>query len=123
MKRMKGFLNTWPEMLVTKPRALRFVRVKMASETVVMTYFSHLETCLKRNDLLDKPNLIYNVDEKGVPILYKPPHIVACTNHPAQAVTSGKGHTVTIFGAGSASGSAIPPYFVFPGIKMNYDLL
>jgi hypothetical protein len=123
MKWMKGFLKRWPEMRVTKPRALEFVRAKMASEGVVMTYFDNLETCLQKNDLLDKPHLIYNVDEKGVSILHKPPHIVAGTNHPAQAVTSGKGDTVTIIGAGSASGSAIPPYFVFPGKKMNYDLL
>ncbi|KAH3774211.1 hypothetical protein DPMN_175586 [Dreissena polymorpha] len=123
MKWMKGFLKRWPEMRVTKPRALEFVRAKLANEVVVMTYFDHLETCLQRNDLLEKPNLIYNVDEKGASILHNPPYIVTGINHPAQAVTSEKGHTVTIIGAGSTSVSAIPPYFVFHGKKMNYNLL
>ncbi|KAH3733420.1 hypothetical protein DPMN_039847 [Dreissena polymorpha] len=94
MKWIKGFFKKWPEMRVTKPRALGFARAKMASEVVVMTYFDHLETCLQRNKLLDKPHLIFNVNEKGVSILHKPPHIVAGTNHTAQAVTSGIGKTL-----------------------------
>jgi len=67
--------------------------------------------------------MIYNIDEKGITVDYRPPYIVASRDHPAQAVTSGKGTTVTLIGAGSASGSAIPPYFVFPGQRMNPDLM
>ena len=123
MRWMEGFLTRWPEMRVVKPRPLEHVRAKMASESIVMSYFDDLEKCINQNGLSDKPHLIYNVDEKGVTVEHKPPYIVASTEYPAQAVTSGKGKTVTILGAGSASGSAIPPYFVFPGKRMNPDLL
>ena len=51
------------------------------------------------------------------------PHIVTSADFCAQAATSGKGKTVTIIGAGSASGMAIPPYFIFAGKRMNVDLL
>ena len=112
---MKGFLGRWPEMRVIKPRALEHVRAKLAKESVVMPYFDNLEKCLRKHDLLNKPHLIYNIDEKGVSIGLKPPFIVAGSGHPTQAVTSGKGKTVTIIGAGSASGAAVPAYFVFPG--------
>ena len=95
----------------------------MAKESVITAYFYNLEKCLRENDLTDKPHLIYNVDEKGVTIDHKPPFIVAGSDFPAQAVTSGKGKTVTIIGASSASGSAVPAYFVFPGKRMNLDLL
>jgi len=33
-------------------------------------------------------------------------------------MTSGKGQTVTLIGAGSAAGQAIPSYLVFPGQRM-----
>ena len=31
--------------------------------------------------------------------------------------------TITILGCGSASGVAVPPYFVFPGVRMRSELL
>jgi hypothetical protein len=88
-----------------------------------MAYFDNLEQCISRHGLRDKPHLIYNIDEKGISVEHKPPYIVASADYCAQAVTSGKGKTVTIIGAGSASGMAIPPYFIFPGKRMNADLL
>jgi hypothetical protein len=51
----------------------------MAKENVVMSYFDSLEQCLRKHDLLDKPNLIYNIDEKGVSIEHRPPKIAAGT--------------------------------------------
>jgi len=65
--------------------------------------------------------MIYNIDEKRITVDHRSRYIVGSRDHPAQAVTSGKGKTVTLIGAGSASGSAIPPYFVFPGKRMNSD--
>ncbi|XP_052258629.1 uncharacterized protein LOC127863270 [Dreissena polymorpha] len=119
---MKGFLKRWPEMRVVKPRTLDHVRAKMASEKMVSNFFESYQKCLQKHDLQDKRHLLYNIDEKGVSIDHKPPYIVASSNYPAQAVTSGKGKTVTIIGAGSASGTAVPPFFVFPGKRMNSDL-
>ena len=73
--------------------------------------------------MLDKPHLIFNLDEKGLTTEHKPPHIVASSHDCPLAVTSGKGQTVTLIGCGSASGTAIPPFFVFPGKRMNESLL
>jgi len=115
MKWIKGFLSRWPEMKVTKPRALNYYRAKSATELAVSTFFEKLSECITANDLQSKPHMIYNIDEKGITVDHRPRYIVASRDHPAQAVTSGKGKTVTLIGAGSASGSAIPPYFVFPG--------
>ena len=63
---MKGFLSRWPEMLVIKPRSLEFVRAKMAKESVIVSYFDNLEQCqcLRKHNLINKPNLIHNIDEK-----------------------------------------------------------
>ncbi|CAC5421207.1 unnamed protein product [Mytilus coruscus] len=68
---------------------------------------------------MDKPHLIYNVDEKGVTINHNPSKVVSGVETSSQEVTSGKGDTVTILGCGNAIGNALPPYFVFPGQRMN----
>ena len=87
-----------------------------------MSYFDKMEKCLRKHDLLNKPRPIYNTDEKDVSIEHKPSVIVAGSGCPAQAVTSRKDKTVTITGAGSASGAAVPAYFVFPGKRKIFFL-
>ena len=49
--------------------------------------------------------------------------MVAKTDFHPQAVTSGKSQTTTIIGCGSASGVAIPPFFVLAGKRMIPDLM
>jgi hypothetical protein len=34
-------------------------------------------------------------------------------------VTAGRSETITFFGCGNAAGNSIPPYFVYPGKKMQ----
>ncbi|CAC5405248.1 unnamed protein product [Mytilus coruscus] len=63
------------------------------------------------------------VDEKGVTINHNPSRVVSGVETSPQEVTSGKGDTVTNFGCGNAIGNALPPYFVFPGQRMNDQLL
>ncbi|XP_045178154.2 uncharacterized protein LOC123538252 [Mercenaria mercenaria] len=118
----EGFRNRWPDVKVHKPRSLEQLRAKMANEKNVNTYFDNLRGTLDQYDLHDKPHLIFNIDEKGISLDHKPPHIVHVHANPP-AVTTGKSKTVTVFGCGSASGVAIPPYFVFAGKRMNPDLL
>jgi hypothetical protein len=38
------------------------------------------------------------------------------------AVTAGRSETITFFGCGNAAGNSIPPYFVYPGKKMQSKL-
>jgi hypothetical protein len=123
MKWMRGFLKRWPELKVLKPRGLEHVRAKTASKSVIAEYFQNLKESLHQYGMEDKPHLIYNIDEKGITIDHKPPYVVADASYCPQSVTSGRGKTITILGGGSASGVALPPYFVFPGKRMRPELL
>jgi hypothetical protein len=105
---------------VSKPRSIKYVRAKVTCEATVNAYFSNLLIIITKNDLLDKPHRIFNVDEKGISLTQKPPHIVSCSTGPP-AVTTVK--TIAILGCGSAGGIAIPPFFVFPGKRMLLELL
>jgi len=57
---------------------------------------------MKAHGFLEKPHLIFNVDEKGLTTNHKPPHVVAPSSYCPSAVTSGKGKTTTVIGCGSA---------------------
>lgn len=123
LKWFRGFIKRWPELKVQKPRGLEQTRAKCTSKEKVAEYMTNLQAVLESNNLMDKPHLIFNVDEKGISVDHKPPHVVSSSDTRPPAVTSGKGQTVTIIGGGSASGMQIPPFFVFPGKRMNPDLL
>ena len=118
-----GFISRWPELRVLKPRGLEHLRAKAASAETVQNYFSELSDVMAKYDLMDKPHLIFNVDEKGISQNHSPPHVVAGRDVHPPAVTSGKSATTTIIGCGSAAGVAVPPFFVFPGARMRSDLL
>ena len=117
------FIKRWPQLRVLKPRGLEKVRAKSASASVVCEYFQELEITLDNYNLRDKPHLIYNIDEKGVMQNHTPPAVVAGTDFHPPSVVSQKGQTTTIIGCGSASGVAVPPFFVFAGKRFIPDLM
>ncbi|XP_052074492.1 uncharacterized protein LOC127712219 isoform X1 [Mytilus californianus] len=97
-------LRRWPNFKAVSQKTFTVARTKTAFKEIIIKYFDELEKTLLKFDLIDKPHLIYNVDEKGVTIC-------------------GKDETVTILGCGNAAGSALPPFFIFPGQRMNDQLL
>ena len=86
-------------------------------------YFQELELIINKHNLRDKPHLIFNIDEKGVMQNHTPPAVVAGTDFHQPSVVSQKGHTSTIIRCGSASGVAVPPFFVFAGKRFVPDLM
>jgi len=120
---LEGFIKRWPELKVLRPRSLDLARAKSPSEEKIDNYFTELSEIMKKYNLEDKPHLIFNVDEKGVSPNHTPPSIVAPTDIKVLSVTTGKSETTTIIGSGSASGTCIPPYFVFKGKRWNSELL
>lgn len=116
-------MKRWPDLKVVKPRTLEYQRAKSSNQWNVKRYFVEVSSILTKYNLFDKPHRVFNVDEKGITPNHAPPHVVSGTGDTPQAVTTGKSSTVTILGCGSASGVAIPPYFVFPGMRMTSELM
>jgi len=73
---------------------------------------------MARQDLLNKPQFIFNMDETGI---YRPKHrpsnVLAPKNKKANNVTLPRlaTTTVTMIACANAAGSCITPYFVFKG--------
>lgn len=116
-------MSRWPDLKIIKPRGLQIQRAKATSADCVRNYFRELEKILRKYHLFDKPERIYNVDEKGLSTTHKPPKVVAATGTKPPSVVSGTRNNVTVLGCGNAMGHQVPPYFIFPGERMRIELL
>ncbi|KAK3085026.1 hypothetical protein FSP39_023051, partial [Pinctada imbricata] len=117
-----GFIGRWPDLKLVRPKLLELKRAKAGNREIVPAFFGDLSELIKKYDLNDKPYLIFNVKEKGI----QQKHTVNCVagkNASVKEITSLKSSTTTIIGCGSASGVAIPPFFVFAGARMRKELL
>ena len=118
-----NFLRRWPELKVKKPRSLEIARARSATRPAIDSYFTDLGKIIDKYNLKDKPNYIFKIDEKGLSTEHKPPKIVTGSLYKAQAITGGKSKTTTVIGGGNGVGQQIPPFFVFPGKRMQEGLL
>ncbi|MES9884138.1 MAG: hypothetical protein ABW185_25105 [Sedimenticola sp.] len=118
-----SFLGRWREQIATlKPSSLDTNRAKSSTPEVVDTYFDNLDEMTKYK-LHDKPQFIYNIDETGIQPEHRPPNIIAPVNSKPQAITSPRSTTTTVIGCVSASGTSLPPFYVFKGKRFNQELM
>ena len=120
---LTGFLSRNPELKVKKPRPLDIIRAKSLTEQTVTNYFNNLKEILDKYKLLEKPHLIYNIDETGLSPEHVPRRVIGPRNLITPAITSPRGATTTLIAACSAAGQHIPPFFVFKGKRRSPDLM
>ncbi|XP_060575299.1 uncharacterized protein LOC132732808 [Ruditapes philippinarum] len=118
-----GFTKRWPDLKTVKAQKLSIARAKSASRETLNKYYEELETVLISNNIKDKPNKIFNIDETGVNTEHSPPKVICKKDTTAQNITSARSSTITLIAAGNALGQSIPPYYVFPGQRWNEDFL
>ena len=77
-------------------------------------YFDLLRETLTQNTLLDKPRLIFNCDESGMPLAPKAPKVVARKGQKnLSCITSDTKSQVTVLACVNATGDCIPPFVIF----------
>lgn len=81
----EGFKRRHQDLVRRKPEPLTHVRVKGMHPVIIEKYFEVLKCTLEDNDLIDRPALVFNMDETGMPLDSKAPFIVA---HRGQKHTS-----------------------------------
>ncbi|XP_046573288.1 MFS-type transporter clz9-like [Haliotis rubra] len=118
-----SFMGRWPELKLRRPRSLTQLRATATSEENVEKYFSQLEEVLDKYQLKSSPEMIYNVDEKGINLTHSAPQVVGSSTEVPIEICPEKSATVTVLGCGNAIGQKIPPFFIFPGTRMRDDLL
>ena len=82
--------------------------------TVLNRYFDLLEDTIKGNDLHKRPALIFNCDESGFPLAYRPGKIIAGKGQKHTiTVTSDSKTCITVLSCVNVAGYAIPPLVLY----------
>jgi len=85
-------------------------------------YFITLKSVLVDNNLLDKPECIYNVDESGVPLEHRSPLVITKRGqHKVRYCTSGNKSQITVVACIKATGQCMPPFIIFDAKNLNID--
>ena len=119
----RKFMERQPQLSLRKGDATAKVRMDaMAKRNELDNYYKILKDVLDKNKLRDKPGNIYNVDESGIPLDPKPPHVVAMRGQRKvrYRCTGTKGQ-VTVVGCVSATGQVLPPFVIFDAKSMNME--
>jgi len=124
---IKSFFSRHPQLSVRKPEAVSIQRAIGFNRAKVDRFFTELEkVCITESGERIIPfSNIYNVDESGFSCVQKPKRIVATKGKKnVGALTSGeKGRTITVVCCVSATGTYIPPVFIFPRVRMKQSLM
>ena len=110
----ESFCKRHPMITLRTSAPLSKSRAIASDPSFINEYFDILEETLLDNDLMDKPQLVFNMDESGVPLSpsgQRGIHRVGSKN-PVAITSSGKTQ-ITVVGCVSAAGYCLPPMVIW----------
>lgn len=116
-KWLKLFLRRHPEVARRKSQNVNPARAAKLNRFIVEDYFKTLRTVMAELDVMDKPQLIFNMDEKGCQLtIHKEPVILTRKGiKRVPFVAPEHAENVTVVSCGNAIGQIIPPVVLFKG--------
>ena len=114
LKWWRCFRDRHKELSLRKVEAIDRGRAANAKEDIIQEYFDVLEDTMRKNDLLDKPHLLFNCDESALVLnkLAKKVLVPRKSKHCHTIATANTQH-VSVLCCISAAGSTLPPLIVF----------
>lgn len=127
-KRMAGkdwysaFMKRNPYISLRKPEATSLGRISGFNQDSVALFYKNLGGTLEKLQI--GPHRIFNMDETGITTVQVPTKVIAPkgTKQLGKAVSYERGRNITVCGCISASGSFIPPMFIYPRARMSDQL-
>lgn len=117
-----GFLKRNPSISIRHPEATSINRVTAFNKGEVNLFFENLEDVMRKHQFTGSK--IYNIDETGITTVQDPGTIIAQKGQKrVGSITSyERGKNITVICAVSASGSYIPPMFIYSRQRMSPQL-
>lgn len=113
----RGMKSRHGNLKLRQPEGTAAVRHQCMDAIKVSKYFEALKTTMHDCNLQFKPQNIWNMDETGVQLDFKPGKVVAAKGSKyLHSRTSGNRETITIICAISAAGKSIPPHVIVKGL-------
>jgi transposase len=127
-KWFRQFMARHKELSVRTPEPVSIQRAIGFNEGKVNIFFNLLEKALFAEDLGTRripPENVFNVDETGLSICHKPHKIVARRGkkNVGGLTSAERGKNTTIVCCFSATGQYVPPFIIFPRVRMKASLL
>ncbi|CAH1956219.1 unnamed protein product [Acanthoscelides obtectus] len=121
----QGFLRRNRELSIRKSEGLSLARATGMNRTDVSNFFTLLRDVIIKNNLLNKPDKIFNVDETGIQINNKPGKVVATkgTKDVYSLTTSERGENISLVSCCNAEGYFLPPVLIFKGKNKKDEFL
>ncbi|CAH1996409.1 unnamed protein product [Acanthoscelides obtectus] len=125
------FMRRHPERAVRKAQGMSTARAKGMTRQECTQYFELLGNVLRENNLLNKPQNIFNLDETGLQLNNNPGKVMVTKGTKmVNCITSAeKGETISVITCVNAEGSFFPLCCIFKGknkkktnLKMVYHL-
>ena len=115
----EGFMRRHPNLTIRSPQPLSYCRALCSNHDILSDFFGKLGALYGRLNLVNRPMQIFNSDETGVSVVYKPGKVVAELGrrnvYSVSAAERGKTHTVV--SCVSACGFVLPPMIIYPRKK------
>ncbi|XP_057662210.1 uncharacterized protein LOC130897395 [Diorhabda carinulata] len=110
----QGFMKRHPDLSKRKAEGLSLARASGMNRQDVDKYFEMLLKVLTDNDLISKPERIYNMDESGIQVNNKTGRVIAsksakCVN---TVTSTEKGENISLIACCNAEGTFHPPILI-----------
>ena len=120
---LRAFMKRHPQLSIRKPDPTSIGRMSAFNRHNIQQFYANIERVLKDREL--EAHQLWNCDETGITTVQVPERIIAEKGErQVAAVTSAeRGTLVTMCNAVNASGSTIPPFYIFPRVHFRDHFL